>query len=106
MTGLLIALALLLALAAMALRRAARWRRRLALRGAPGSSPDRSIRVRSFDEIDAVLGQRVCPCGRRFALAGEGTRVQDGRRYRVSRLTCERCDVEQQVFFDTTELLH
>lgn len=105
MTSLVLALAVIAAVATVAMRRMGVSRRRRTVGEGPGSSPGRSIRVRSFDEIDATLGERTCPCGGSYELAGEGTREVSGRRYRVSRLTCEACEVEQVVFFDTTELL-
>jgi hypothetical protein len=56
--------------------------------------------------MDAALDARVCPCGGRYSRAGEGTREADGRRYRVARLVCDTCEDGQEVFFDTTDLLH
>jgi hypothetical protein len=105
-TSLLLALAVIAAVAAVATRRVARATRRRRMREGPGSSPDRSIPVRSFADMDAELGARTCPCGGRYARTGEGTRAAAGRRYRVARLVCEACEDGPEVFFDTTDLLH
>lgn len=105
MTSLLLALAVVVAVAAVAARRLSLAARRRRVREGPGSSPERSIPVRSLADMDAALVARTCPCGGRYARAGEGTRATAGRRYRVARLVCEACEHPQEVFFDTTELL-
>ena len=50
------------------------------------------------------LARRWCICGGYLERAGEGTRVSDGRRFRVARLRCQECDRVDEVFFDTTEV--
>lgn len=106
MISLLLAAALIAALVAVATRRLSLAARRRVAREGPGSSPDRSIPVRSFAEIDATLDARVCPCGGRYERTGEGTRHAVSRRYRVARLVCGTCEEGLEVFFDTTDLLH
>jgi hypothetical protein len=105
-TSLLLALTAVVAVAAVGIRRVRLARRWRSTREGPGSSPERSIPVRSWSEIDAALGARACPCGGRYELTGEGTRETGGHRYRVARLVCQACEIGQEVFFDTTELLH
>jgi len=105
-TSLLLALAVIAAVVAVATRRLALASRRRGVREGPGSSTDRSIPVRSFAEMDVALDARTCPCGGRYARSGEGTREAAGRRYRVARLVCDACEGGQEVFFDTTDLLH
>ena len=92
MTSLPLALAVIAAVAAVATRRLSLATRRRRVREGPGSSPDRSIAVRSFEDMDAALDARTCPCGGRYARTGEGTRDAAGRRYRVARLVCETCE--------------
>ena len=106
MTSLLLAVAVIVAVAAVARRRLSRAARRRRVREGPGASPDRGIPVRSFADMDAALDARVCPCGGQYTRAGEGTREADGRRYRGARLVCDTCEDRQEVFFDTTDLLH
>ena len=106
MTSLLLALAVIAAVGAVATRRLALASRRRRVREGPGLSPDRSIPVRSFEDMDAALDARTCPCGGRYVRSGEGTRVAGGRRYRVARLVCQACEDGQEVFFDTSRLLH
>ncbi len=106
MTSLLLALAAIAAVAAVATRRLSLAARRRRVREGRGSSRDRSIPVRSFADMDAALDARTCPCGGRYTRTGEGTRETAGRRYRVARLVCETCEDGQEVFFDTTDLLH
>ena len=104
MTGLLLSLAIIAAVCATGLRR---LRRRRLLRAAaqrPGVSPERAIAIRSYDEIDEHLARRWCICGGYLERSGEGTRVSDGRRFRIARLRCQECDRVDEVFFDTTEV--
>ena len=99
-------LALLAALVAVGARRWQRARLRRAARTRLGVSPERAIHVRSFSEIDEHLGRRWCACGGFLERSGEGTRDVEGRRYRVARLTCQECEATDEVFFDTTDVLH
>ena len=106
MISLLLALVAIAAVVGVAMRRLSlAARRRVAWEG-PGSSPNRSIPVRSFADMDAALAVRACPCGGRYERTGEGTRQADGRRYRVASLVCRVCEEGQEVFFDTTDVLH
>ena len=88
---------------------ARRWRRRRLRRAAAtraGSSPELAITIRSFAEMDAHLARRWCACGGYLERSGVGTRERDGRRFRVARLSCQECEAVDEVFFDTTEVLH
>jgi hypothetical protein len=104
--GLLLTLALLAALVAVGARRWQRGRLRRAARTRLGVSPEHAIHVRSYAEMDEHLGRRWCVCGGYLERSGEGTREAEGRRYRVARLTCQECEAIDEVFFDTTEVLH
>jgi hypothetical protein len=104
MIGLVLTLALLVALAASGWRF---WRRARVARmiGAlPGGSERTALEVTSFDEVDDHLYTRECPCGGRYSVRGEGTRVSDGRRFRVVRVECMRCERDASVYFDVTRL--
>jgi hypothetical protein len=104
--GLLFALVVLAAAATWVARR---WRaraRKRARRVGPGSSADRAIPVRSFDEIDSAVAARRCACGRRLRTTGEGARQIGAQRLRLTRLACDECEEETVVFFDVTELVH
>lgn len=103
---LLLGVVLVAAVVAMARRRGTRRRLRREAAVRPGASPELAIWVRSFTEIDEHLGRRWCHCGGYLERAGEGTREQGGRRYRVARLRCQECDEPAEVFFDTTEVAH
>jgi hypothetical protein len=105
-TQLLLVAALAAAIVALARRR---WRRARLVRLAttrPGASPDLAIPVTSFGEIDDCLRQRRCACGGYLERRGEGSRALAGQRFRVARLECQDCERVEEVFFDTTDLLH
>jgi hypothetical protein len=104
--GLLLALAIIAAVAVVGARRLRRARLRRAALTRPGACADLAIYVRSFAEIDEHLGGRWCVCGGFLERSGEGTRDAAGRRYRVARLTCQECEAVEEVFFDTTDVLH
>jgi hypothetical protein len=107
MAGLLLMLAALAA--AMVVMGRRRWRRaRLAAaaRTRAGASPERAIFIRSYADMDEHLARRWCACGGFLERTGEGTREADGRRYRVARLACQECEAVDEVFFDTTDVLH
>ena len=104
MTGLLLALAIIAAVCASGLRRLQRGRLLRAAAQRPGVSAEHAIAIRSYDEIDEHLARRWCLCGGYLERSGEGTRVSDGRRFRVARLRCQECDRVDEVFFDTTEV--
>ena len=101
----LLALVVIAAVVATGLRKARRARQRRALTELPGGAPERPIAIRSFDEMDAEIARRHCPCGGRFALAGEGSREIGDQRFRVAQLRCVSCEEEIFVFFETTDLL-
>jgi len=104
--GLLFAVVVLLAATTWVARRwRARTRRRTMIVG-PGSSIERAIAVRSFEDIDATVRARRCECGRRLRSTGEGTRQVGLRRFRLTRLACDECEEETVLFFDVSELVH
>lgn len=105
MTLLLLALVVMLAVAATGWRRLRRARLRRALAELPGGAPEHPIAIRSFAEMDQEVARRRCPCGSRFALAGEGSREIGEQRFRVAQLRCVACEEEIFVFFETTALL-
>jgi hypothetical protein len=104
--GLLFAVIVLLAATTWVARRwRARGRRRLMTSG-PGSTIELAIPVRSFDQIDAVVGARHCECGRPLRSTGEGARQGGARRFRLTRLACDECEEETVLYFDVTDLVH
>jgi hypothetical protein len=103
---LVLTLAIVAAVAAVARRRLRRSRLRRAARGRAGARPDLAIAVRSFTEIDDEIGTRWCHCGGYLERAGEGSRDEGGRRFRVVRLRCQECEEPTELFFDTTEVVH
>jgi hypothetical protein len=104
--GLVLAVAIVAAVAAMGLRRLRRARLRRAARTRAGTSVDRAFHIRSYAEIDEHLAQRWCHCGGYLERTGEGTRQVGGRRFRTARLVCQECEDVEEVFFDTTDVLH
>jgi len=106
MTTLLFVAAIIAAATSIGYRRWQRVRLRRASRRRLGASPGRAILVRSYSDIDRQLAGRWCHCGGYLERAGEGTREQGGRRYRVASLRCQECEARHQVFFDVTEMLH
>ena len=98
---------LVAAVVAMAFRRRRRTRLRQAAATRPGASLERAIPIRSYTEIDDHLVHRWCGwCGGYLERTGEGTRPGNGRRYRIARLRCQDCERTEEVFFDTTDILH
>src|SRR5436190_1345869 len=75
-------------------------------RSRPGASGELAIHVRSYGEVDDHLGRRWCACGGFLERTGEGSRVAAGRRLRVVRMVCQECERVDEVFFDTTDVLH
>jgi len=106
LTQLLLVAALVAAMAALARRRWRRARLRRLASARPGASPALAIPITAFDEIDAHLRHRRCACGGYLERRGEGSREVAGQRYRVARLECQDCERVEEVFFDTTDLLH
>jgi len=106
LTAILFTLAIIAAVAAVGTRRLRRARLRRAAASRPGSSPELAIYVRSYGDMDEHLAGRWCACGGYLERTGEGTRETGGRRYRVARLACQECEALDEVFFDTTDVLH
>jgi len=105
-TGIVLAVVLIAAVASVTARRWRRARLRKAARARPGTSAERAIHIRSYSEIDEHVRRRWCICGGYLEQAGEGTRETGGRRFRVVRLRCQECDEVDEVFFETTDALH
>jgi|SRR5215813_11430844 len=106
MIGFVLAVTVIVAVAAVALRRLRRARLRRAARSRAGASADLAIHVRSYGEIDDHLERRWCSCGGYLARTGEGSRAVAGRRFRIVRLVCQECERGDEVFFDTTDVVH
>jgi hypothetical protein len=105
-TQLLLVVVLAAAVVTLARRRWRRARLRRVASTRPGASPALAIPVTAFDEIDDHLRRRWCACGGYLERRGEGSREVGGQRYRVARLECQECERVEDVFFDTTDLLH
>ena len=106
MTALLLVAALVAAMVALGRRRWRRAKLRKLASTRPGSSPAHAIPITAFDEIDTHLRLRRCGCGGYLERRGEGSRDVAGQRYRIARLECQDCERSEEVFFDTTDLLH
>jgi hypothetical protein len=104
--SILFTLAILAAVTAVGTRRLRRARLRRAAADRPGASPERAIYIRSYGDMDEHLAARWCFCGGYLERTGEGTRESAGRRFRVARLACQECESVEEVFFDTTDVLH
>jgi hypothetical protein len=105
-TGLLLALALVAALAAAGYRVLRRRRRRRLLAALPGGARESAIEVEAFSEIEDHLRVRECPCGGLLASLGERSEntlgQRDARILRVVRVECRRCEELSEVWFDAT----
>ena len=106
MTTVLFVAAIAAALVAMGARRWRRVRLRRAARTRPGASAELAIHIRSYADMDTHLAQHWCACGGYLEHRGEGTREIGGRRFRIARFVCQECEAPDEVFFDTTDLLH
>jgi len=106
MTVVLFTLAIVAAVVSLGLRRLRRQRLRRTAAHRLGSSPERAIHVRSYGEMDEHLAQRWCFCGGYLERTGEGSRSAGDRQLRIARLQCLECEETDEVFFDTTEVLH
>ncbi len=105
MTGLLLTVALLAALAAAGWRALRRQRRRRLLAALPGGTRSTAIEVEAFSEIEDHLRVRECPCGGLLASLGERSEREGGgmsRILRVVRTECRRCEELSEVWFDAT----
>jgi hypothetical protein len=105
-TSLLLVAALVAAMVMLGRRRWRRARLRKLASTRPGASPALGIPITGFDEMDVHLRLRRCACGGYLERRGEGSREVAGQRYRVARLECQDCERVEEVFFDTTDLLH
>ena len=103
MIGLLLGLAVLVAVVSVGVRR---WQRTRARRARPGSTIHRPVSVGRFDEIEAALFGRTCWCGGRLVLTGESSRVVGARRFRIVRLVCHECEGDELMYFDVTAAFH
>jgi hypothetical protein len=104
-TGILLSLALVAALAAAGWRMLRRRRRRLLLAALPGGARDSAIEVEAFSEIEDHLRVRECPCGGLLASLGERSESEGrgpSRILRVVRVECRRCEERAEVWFDVT----
>ncbi len=106
MTGLLLTLALLLALGAMARRIVARRRIAAVASTLPGAEADNAIVLDDVGELDTALRARRCICGGFLDNLGERSEKRADRMLRVVRAECRRCEREQLVYFDTGTVLH
>lgn len=106
MTGLALTLALLLALGAAGRRFARKRSANKRLLALPGMQPSNALPVASFDEIEAEVSRRRCPCGGRYSNRGESTKQDGDRRLRVVALECRFCEERLRVFFDLTRAYH
>jgi len=104
MAGLLIGLAVLVAIGVFAGRRLAqknekaRFAHEVATR--PGYSADHPVKIASFHEIDDAIATWRCPCGGLLDRIGEGSRPG----IRVVRCACVICEEDVDLFFDLSEL--
>jgi len=105
-TGLLLTLALLAALAASAYRWLRRRRFRQALAALPGGSPATAIEVEGFGEIDFHVHQRICPCGGRVQSLGERSSPAGQQVLRVVRVECRSCEEIAEIWFDASRAYH
>jgi len=106
--GSLLGLAALIAAIAVGLRL---LQQRAADRARPGGTPTTAIPISDYSDIDVAIRMQSCRCGGRFIVRGEGPAAGDewpGRpnSLRVAHLECRRCEREQRVYFDVSEVRH
>lgn len=90
-------LVVLVALAWVAAQRRAARRRELA---EPGRAPQHPLEVEDFHALEARVSRERCQaCQVDFKQTGEGSRVHEGRKLRVARLACPRCEDERELWF-------
>lgn len=103
MIGALFTLAIVAAVVALAARRLRLYH---AERQRPGATLRSAVVVAGFDEMDIAIAARRCRCGGDYALTGEMSRAIEGRRFRISRLSCKECGREALMHFDVTLVFH
>src|SRR5262249_19642802 len=106
LTNLLLLAALAAAVGVMARRRWRRARLRRLASTRPGSSPALAIPVTTFGAMDVHLRRRRCARGGFLERRVGGSRALSAQRSRVARLECQDCERTEELFFDTTDLLH
>jgi hypothetical protein len=103
MIGLVLTVVVLVAVLTTGVRR---WQRTRAMRRRPGATIHLPVTVSRFDEIDAAVQGRTCWCGGFYVVTGETSRVAGDRRFRVTRLVCNRCERDELMYFDVTAVFH
>ncbi len=104
--GLAISLALILALGFSGWRLASRISHSRRRRRLPAESAATAVVVRSFDEIDEWLTESRCACSGSLTSLGEASEELDGRRLRIVRSECSRCEEERSLYFDVTRIFN
>jgi len=81
---------------------------RAADRARPGATPTTAIPITDYSDIDVAVRMQTCRCGGRFVVRGEGPAAGDGPNtsLRVAHLECRRCEREQRLYFDLSEVRH
>ncbi len=106
MTGLLIGLALIIALAVTGWRATRRLRLRARLQALPGGSAETAMVVSSFADIEEEIRRRRCHCGGRYDAYGEGSREAAGKRLRAVHVVGRFCEKQSSIHFDVSRLFH
>jgi hypothetical protein len=106
MIGVILTLALLVALAASARRIQKRRRIAAVASSLPGASAESAIRLVDVGDLDTALRNRRCICGGFLQSLGERSEPFEGRVLRVVRAECGRCEKIQFVYFETATLIH
>jgi hypothetical protein len=81
-------------------------RRHAVERAQPGRTQATAIAIHDYGEIEIAVRLQTCGCGGRFALRGESPVGDAERPLRVALLECRRCEREQRIFFDLSEVRH
>jgi hypothetical protein len=104
MIGALMAIAVIAAVVAVALRRRAQRQR---ISNQPGGSMADAIVVERFDEIDVAVQHHRCAwCGGFSSPAGEASQTVGDKRFRIVRLVCHECERDHKMHFDVTAIFH
>ena len=106
MIGVLLTVALSLALVATARRVLARRRIAAVAATLPGATAANAIALDDVGEIDGALRTRRCVCGGFLDSLGERSERRESRMLRVVRAECRRCERVQSVYFDVAIVLH